>query len=443
MEVLEKAKSMLMDKPLCDHCLGRQFALLLHGLSNEERGRCIKLALALDAHQRLQKGDPEAANLLRALATNGFLEAAKSVLRERGEGVEGSGQCYLCEGIFEQLDELAEQAVEKLSGYEFEAFLVGIKLPPHVVEREDEFRSKHGVEWGEGLRNQLSREIGKRISSLVKKRVDHKKPDIVVLINPYEKEVSLQVNPIFIAGRYRKLVRGIPQAKWICTKCRGRGCERCGWKGKLYDESIEELVGTPILKKAMGVSIKFHAAGREDIDARMLGSGRPFVVEVREPRVRSLNLRELEEEINREAQGKVEVVGLRFSSRAEVKKLKAMGDAPKTYRALVRFGRDVSEEELRRVEEALSGAKVKQQTPTRVLHRRADLVREKSIYEVQIKKVSSNTAELIVRCQGGLYVKELVDGDEGRTKPSVSEMLGTTASCLELDVLEVGGEGGG
>jgi tRNA pseudouridine synthase 10 len=44
---------------------------------------------------------------------------------------------------------------------------------------------------------------------------------------------------------------------------------------------------------------------------------------------------------------------------------------------------------------------------------------------------------MIVRCQGGLYVKELVSGDEGRTVPSVSSLLGTAAKTLKLDVLKV------
>jgi len=39
---------------------------------------------------------------------------------------------------------------------------------------------------------------------------------------------------------------------------------------------------------------------------------------------------------------------------------------------------------------------------------------------------------------GGLYIKELISGDDGRTKPSISEILNTPAECIELDVLEVG-----
>ncbi|MCW4031753.1 MAG: tRNA pseudouridine(54/55) synthase Pus10, partial [Candidatus Bathyarchaeota archaeon] len=97
----------------------------------------------------------------------------------------------------------------------------------------------------------------------------------------------------------------------------------------------------------------------------------------------------------------------------------------------------VSEEELRFLEDKLSGVLIKQQTPLRVLHRRADLIREKYIYEVKVKKVSPKRAEMKIRCQGGLYVKELVSGDEGRTSPNVSELLENRAKPIKLDVLNI------
>jgi tRNA pseudouridine synthase 10 len=67
----------------------------------------------------------------------------------------------------------------------------------------------------------------------------------------------------------------------------------------------------------------------------------------------------------------------------------------------------------------------------------ADLVREKYIYKVKVKKVSLKRALLEIRCQGGLYVKELVSGDEGRTNPNVSDLLKNPAKTLKLDVLNV------
>ncbi len=205
----------------------------------------------------------------------------------------------------------------------------------------------------------------------------------------------------------------------------------------MYPESVEEIVSKPLVEAAGGEKSSFHASGREDIDARMLGSGRPFVVEISKPKKRSLDLTKLSEKINADGEGKVQVSRLRFTTRDVVRKLKGSESAQKEYRVLVEFGRDVTQEELRVLERALTETAINQRTPLRVVHRRADLVREKYIYKVKVKKVAPKQAEMIVRCQGGLYVKELVSGDEGRTVPSVSQLLNTSATTLKLDVMKV------
>jgi tRNA pseudouridine synthase 10 len=42
-----------------------------------------------------------------------------------------------------------------------------------------------------------------------------------------------------------------------------------------------------------------------------------------------------------------------------------------------------------------------------------------------------------IKCDAGLYIKELISGDGGRTKPSLSALLGVEAEVTELDVLDV------
>jgi len=205
----------------------------------------------------------------------------------------------------------------------------------------------------------------------------------------------------------------------------------------MYPESVEELSSKQLLEAAQGEDTFFHASGREDIDARMLGSGRPFVIEVSKPKKRFFDLKQIEAQVNAEAIGKVEVSGLRFTTKDVVRNLKQGEGAQKEYALLAEFENELSEQDLHLIEEKLSDACIKQQTPLRVLHRRADLIREKYIYQVKVKKVSLKRALLEIRCQGGLYVKELVSGDEGRTNPNVSDLLKNRAKTLKLDVLNV------
>jgi len=440
MDILEKSLKMLERHPLCDHCLGRQFALLGHGIENDDRGRAIKLALTLKAHESTLLKSREGVRILKILATNGFSKTAEEILRKMKKRIPSKNflkACFLCENKFERLYDLAKKSFKKLGSYEHSNFLVGIELPVTIEEREDEFKAEFDVGYGENMRNEFGRVIGKKIAEYSGKIVDYRKPEIVVLVNPFAEEISLQINPLYIVGHYKKLVRGIPQSKWFCSNCQGKGCEKCNWTGKMYIESVEELIAKPFLDLTGGVKASFHASGREDIDARMLGKGRPFVMEVTRPKKRFLDLKKLEEVVNANAEGKVEVSNLQFADKTVVRMLKKAESAQKEYRVVIEFEDKIANNDLQFLEEKLTNVMVKQKTPLRVLHRRADLTREKYIYEVKVKKLSPKKAEMKIRCQGGLYVKELVTGDEGRTTPSVSEILKNKAKPIKLDVLNV------
>ena len=439
MGIFEKAAEMLEKYPLCDHCLGRQFALLGYGIENDRRGQALKLGLVLQASASAQLKEADGVKTLKLLAGNGFSAEAKNMLSHLKKRLpkDVPSQCFLCDGTFSRIDTVLQKVQQRLLHYEYSTFLIGVELPVAVGEREDEFKAAFDVGFSESIKHEFGRLFGKRLEAQTGNKAEYRKPEIMVIVNPFTETIKLQVNPLFVAGRYRKLIRTLPQSKWFCANCRGRGCEKCGGTGKLYSESVEELVSKPFLEAAEGEKTAFHASGREDIDARMLGTGRPFVVEVSKPKRRTLDLEKLEEIVNEIAKGKVEISRLHFTNRDVVRKLKTSESAQKEYRALIEFEKEISEADMQLLEEKLNGVLLQQQTPLRVMHRRADLTRERYIYKLKVKKVSPKQAEMQVRTQGGLYVKELVSGDEGRTLPSVSGLLKNPAKTLKLDVLNV------
>ena len=438
MDVYQKSLDLLSKYPLCDHCLGRQFALLGYAIENNVRGSALKISLTLQANDLAKEKSDEGVNRLKLLATNGFSKEAESTLKHLKKRVPKAEEtCFLCEGKFEQIQHLTEKAINAVDGYEFTTFLVGIEVPISIIEREDEFKGSFNFGYSESIKHEFGRLLGKAFALHTGKEAEYLAPDIVILVNPFQDKITLQVNPLFVAGRYRKLVRTVPQSKWFCSSCHGRGCENCGNTGKLYPESVEELSSKQLLEATLGADTAFHAAGREDIDARMLGTGRPFVIEISEPKKRFVDLAEIEEKVNAYAAGKVEVSTLHFTTRDVVRHLKKGESSQKEYRLLAEFEREISVEDLHKIEDELSDVCIKQQTPLRVLHRRADLIRERYIYKVKVRKVSLKRALMEIHCQGGLYVKELVSGDEGRTNPNVSALLGNRAKTLKLDVLKV------
>ncbi|KAA0001860.1 MAG: tRNA pseudouridine(54/55) synthase Pus10, partial [Thermoplasmata archaeon] len=309
---------------------------------------------------------------------------------------------------------------------------VGCRIDEEILRKEREVATPHS----ESIKREINREVGKIVAQESGKTPEFVHPDIVVIVNTLYDLIELEVNPLFIYGRYRKLVRGISQTKWYCRKCRGRGCDYCGHTGKMYEESVEELIAHKALELFGAEDESFHGAGREDIDVRMLGNGRPFILELKNPRKRHINLEKLQGEINKYAQTKVTVDNLRYARREEVEELKNARH-PKTYRITIAYE---GNGKLNEAVNALRGAEIAQRTPTRVSHRRADKVRYRKVMDMRVENADACEATLVVKAEAGTYIKELVTGDDGRTTPSLSELAGMTITVKELDVIEIGDE---
>jgi len=429
MNVLEYARDALATGPLCDACLGRPLGVRSFGLGNADRGRALRTTLALAEDEPYEPGDPD--------------------------------DCWVCEGACGTFEAWADHVVEAISEYDFDTYQVGTRVPALVEENERLLREDAGLdaEAGEPLKREVNREVGKRVGARVDADVDFERPDVQVTLDLDADAVDVQVNSAFVYGRYRKLQRDIPQTEWPCNDCNetgtvdGEPCPGCDGTGYRYDESVEELTA-PVVREAMdGREAVFHGAGREDVDALMLGTGRPFVIEVKEPRTRNVDVERLETEIDDFADGKVEVEGLRPATHDMVERVKEH-DASKTYRMAVAFDEPVGADALTDALGALEGETIEQRTPNRVAHRRGDIVRTREVYETKggLGEGTSDAASgrdddredthatIEIHGEGGLYVKELVSGDEGRTEPSLAGLLGVEAEVTALDVLAVEGE---
>lgn len=428
MNILDTAKKIIQEGPICDHCMGRQFAKLSTGLTNDERGRAIKLALAMEGDRlRKDEGDKDILEELSSSSVN-----ARKSLKQEGE----DEKCWVCLGLFERLDDWAQKAEDALKDYEYSTFLVGTKMSGLLSENEEILWTESEATHAEQFKSELNREVGKLIAKRTNKEVELETPDILVTLDIANEEIILQVRSVYIQGRYRKFVRTIPQTRWPCRSCRGRGCEVCNFTGKQYPESVDELTKDPVIEALKCKDTKFHGAGREDIDALMLGTGRPFVVEAVEPLLRTCDLKEVEKEINERAAGKIEVTGLTFTPKGTIEALKT-SKADKVYNLKVTFKEQIPEEKLRSAINQLIGAQISQRTPQRVSHRRADLVRKRTVHNMKLNEMTEDHAMIEVHCEGGLYVKELISSDEGRTVPSLTGLIGTQATVTELDVIGV------
>ncbi len=405
MELNEQVTAILAYGEICDHCLGRFFGKRSHGLSNDERGRGLRTAHALAENQPYRK--PE-------------------------------GVCWVCGNFFETIPVWADRVVNAVQGIEFHTLLVGCRVPPLIAENEEMVWSDLALKDPEPFKSEVNREVGKAVSARTGKVVDFKKPELVIILDPSTEQVEVQINSVFFYGRYQKFERGIPQTHWDCRACRGKGCEKCNFTGAQYLDSVEELIGRPVIEVFDAENAVLHGAGREDIDARMIGTGRPFILEVVSPKKRSVDLPAVEAEINRTAEGRVSVALKRWADRAEVETLKS-NKAHKKYRILVEVDGGLSSDEFAKALDSLKGVTIHQRTPERVAHRRADKVRERRVLDISLAGEQDGRFVVDVLGEAGLYIKDLVSGDSGRTTPSLAEILKKKAHVTSLDVTQVEG----
>lgn len=397
-ENIEAARG-LASEGLCDRCLGRMFGKIGTGMTNDIRGRMIRDAL-----------------------------------RETGEDIAAADLCPLCEDVFDLMPRFAENVAEAVNEVESENFLVGTKVEPSIVEAEKALWTKYGLENPEAIKSELNREIGKLALPLVHRRVEFKNPQVVALVDTRFGEVQLDIAPIFIAGRYNKYSREIPQTIWPCRECHGKGCPHCNGKGKMYETSVQEIIGDIALEMADGDEHFFHGMGREDIDACMLGDGRPFVLEISQPKRRFIDLDELEK---RSSAGSMAAFNsLHYVQREAVERYKGAA-SDKVYRVRVKANDKVNKETVVEVALSFKDADIDQRTPRRVEHRRADLVRHRRIHWVTADSFDGDRFDLELETDSGTYVKEFVSGDDGRTHPNFSERLGVQCVVETLDVLAI------
>ena len=233
---------------------------------------------------------------------------------------------------------------------------------------------------------------------------------------------------VFVAGRYNKYSQELSQTPWLLDD-----------GSRMHESSIQELICEPLLKHFGAREYRFSASGREDIDVRMLGNGRPFAVELVDPH-RPLHtveeFAEMQKEIN-DSTKLVQVAHLQAVSASATAMLKEAESAKiKHYRALVWTSKRFTDADKATLE-GVHDLVLQQKTPIRVLHRRSLATRTKIIHAIAVEQLSPHFVVLSLKTSAGTYIKEFCHGDIGRTLPNVGSLLGCEADILQLDVTGV------
>ncbi|XP_073905903.1 tRNA pseudouridine synthase Pus10 isoform X3 [Castor canadensis] len=221
-------------------------------------------------------------------------------------------------------------------------------------------------------------------------------------------EIECAHGAVFVAGRYNKYSRNLPQTPWIIDGER-----------KL-ESSVEELISDHLLTV-------FKAERR------------PFAIELVNPhRVHFTpqEIKELQQKINKSS-NKIQVRDLQLVTREAIGHMKeGEEDKTKTYSALIWTSTAIQKKDIEFLND-IKDLKIDQKTPLRVLHRRPLAVRTRVVHSMETHYVDEHHFRLCLKTQAGTYIKEFVHGDFGRTKPNIGSLMNVTADILELDVEKV------
>ncbi|KAL1396871.1 hypothetical protein pipiens_010197 [Culex pipiens pipiens] len=243
-------------------------------------------------------------------------------------------------------------------------------------------------------------------------------------------KISFSGPTVFLAGRYNKISRELSQTPWILD-------------GKRKMENSVQEIMAKVVAPYFGVadqSLIFSSSGREDVDVRCLGEGRPFVLEIPyafKDYLKESAAEEMEQAID--ASKLISIKDLQMVERDELVHIKqGEEDKRKFYRALCVIDEPVTATTLAALNIAEPFA-IEQWTPLRVLHRRPLLARPRTIYSVKAFASQANERAIVVDVvtQAGTYIKELVHGDFGRTKPSFTSIIGRAIDIHALDVMAI------
>ena len=327
-------------------------------------------------------------------------------------------ECSVCSGMMDRVAEMRELAAKKARRYQFGSFAIGVTLPDGVQEREDELRSKLKLKGNETIKVQAARLIAGELSRELRKKMNRERPDITILADFGLGDAFVTSRPVYYYARYAKPGK-ISQKRPFCEQCRGAGCEKCGGTGFGRKPSVEGVLRGKLSGFTGSEKMIFTWLGSEDRDSRVFRPGRPFLVEIKNPKKRKVPSKF----------GARARRGLVSVTRGRVLPSKPVKLPAFRFRTRIQAitATKVTADALAELKSRFRGAEVRFDRP----HNRPTM---KTVYSVSARG-KRRSISIDAELDGGLPVKRFVSGE--LVSPSVSEVLKTEVGCRRFDICGV------
>jgi tRNA pseudouridine synthase 10 len=376
-KILFKSKSILKEFTLCDNCLGRFFIKLTGFSSSRRLGIRIKDSL-------------------------NFITITK---------------CYICKNLLSPSNIYVKMMQDASTGYEFSSFLVGATLKRSVIERDDKIRSKFRLRGVDGIRTEVTRELGKKFTKKTKASLEHLLPDITFTMNFRTEKCEVKTKPVFLYGRYLKNKRGISQKQESCQDCKGTGCIFCNNHGIVHFDSVEGKISQFLYEKFGSDQVKFTWIGGEDKTSLVKGDGRPFFAKLISPKRQNIQLlkKSVFDEITVNDLRKIDYIprgSIPFRSKITI---------------LVMAKKGISSNKLKKLKHLIN-------IPITLTGTRGKQIK-KTIHKLRYRKNSLQSFTIEIDTDGGLPIKRFVEGNN--VIPNITKILNIQCFCKKFDINQI------
>jgi tRNA pseudouridine synthase 10 len=329
--------------------------------------------------------------------------------------------CYICRNFFRVtlpfiVDRILNSDMFK-SATGVPAIDIGTRLPFFFYENEDYIRSMFQIKGTLGIKTQINLLIREKIRKSKKYSVDHLNPALkfeVIIENDLSFSINCKAREFYLLGRYTKLDRGIAQK----NKNWGRkDCQNFCKLADKYEKSIEDSIRKSVWSEYNAEDMKITWTGSEDKYSLVLGSGRPFIVKVINPKFKGLDeMKVLEKDVE---------LYFRKIKQEEI-------DYYCQYRILVTIFVKLTEKignigHFENLVKTLKG-----EVTFRVKNRKT----ARNIYNAKLINARENNLEISLDMDNGIPIKQFVGGNEP-IEPCLSSTLKAKCECIYFDIHDI------
>jgi len=325
-------------------------------------------------------------------------------------------KCFVCKNIFTDLHFHVDKLKEISSPYKFSSFLIGIIIKSSFVERDDSIKSKYQLKGIDSIKASITNEISKSFAKKTKTKPDIVSPDIVLTINLKDNSYELRAKTIFLCGRYKKNTRDVVQKQRSCSNCNGKGCKQCDNHGISEFNSIEGYLAKHIFAKFKAEKIKVTWIGGEEKNSMVKGTGRPFFVQIINPKIRHVRLQNL------------------TFNKITFKNFKIIQKIPPEPISFCSKVNLLVDTEHKILEKSLKSLGKLKQSSISINDNFGNIIK-KNIYDIKYTKKSPNSFSLTLVVEGGFPIKKFIDSRD--VEPKLNDLLDNRLVCKEFDFLDI------